>query len=128
MESVDLYFVQYIIVFLHPRGCVIKEAVPSVTLCHSKIVTVSHSETTGDFYRYTSRYLPEDMFFTVMSARTLNPVIRRCNYNQNQWVSGLCPSSGILNSYKTQRFGNWICSRLQASGGDTYLVGSLRKS
>jgi hypothetical protein len=25
---------------------------------------------------------------------------------QNQWVSGLCPSSGILNNY-THRFGNY---------------------
>jgi hypothetical protein len=30
---------------------------------------------------------------------------RSCK-NLNYWVSGLCPSSAILNSYKTQRFGN----------------------
>jgi hypothetical protein len=25
---------------------------------------------------------------------------------QNHWAPGLCPSSGILNNYNTQRFGN----------------------
>jgi hypothetical protein len=32
---------------------------------------------------------------------------------KNHCVSVLCPSSGILNNHKTQRFGNWICFRLQ---------------
>jgi hypothetical protein len=32
---------------------------------------------------------------------------------QNYWVSGLCPSSGLLETSKTQRFGNWICFRPQ---------------
>jgi hypothetical protein len=36
-------------------------------------------------------------------------------YNtQNYWVSGLCPSSRILNTRK-QSFGNWICFRPQTS-------------
>jgi hypothetical protein len=35
-------------------------------------------------------------------------------YNsQNYWVFGLCPSSGTIEIYKTQRFGNWICFRPQ---------------
>jgi hypothetical protein len=29
--------------------------------------------------------------------------------------------------YKTQRFGNWICFRLQVREGNTYSVGSLRE-
>jgi hypothetical protein len=36
--------------------------------------------------------------------------------NQKHWVSGLYPSSGILNSYKA-RFGNWVCFRIQVRGG-----------
>jgi hypothetical protein len=39
-------------------------------------------------------------------------------YNtQNHWVSVLCPSSGILNNWKTQRVGNSICFHPQVSGG-----------
>jgi hypothetical protein len=30
------------------------------------------------------------------------------DYTKYHWVSGLCPSSSILNNWKTQRFGNWI--------------------
>jgi hypothetical protein len=33
--------------------------------------------------------------------------------NRNYWVSGLCPSSTILNTRK-QCFGNWICFHPQA--------------
>jgi hypothetical protein len=46
---------------------------------------------------------------------------------QNYWVFGLRPSFGILETRK-QHFGNWFCFRPQASGGDTYSVGSLRES
>jgi hypothetical protein len=35
---------------------------------------------------------------------------------QNHWDCGLCPSSGILRNCKTQRFGTWICFRLQVMG------------
>jgi hypothetical protein len=49
-------------------------------------------------------------------------------YNiQNFWVSGLGPSPGIQNLRK-QRFGNWICVRLQVRTGNAYSVRSLRKS
>jgi hypothetical protein len=41
--------------------------------------------------------------------------IIRTNF-QTYSVSGLFPSSGILNSYKTLRFGNWICFHLQVIG------------
>jgi hypothetical protein len=37
-------------------------------------------------------------------------------YSQNCWVSGLCPSPGILNDYKSQCFENCICFRLQVRG------------
>jgi hypothetical protein len=43
-------------------------------------------------------------------------------------VSGLCPSSGILNTRaydKTQRFGNWICFRPQVRRGGDTLLGPL---
>jgi hypothetical protein len=36
---------------------------------------------------------------------------------QNEWVCGLCQSQGILNNWKTHRFGNWTCFRLQIRGG-----------
>jgi hypothetical protein len=35
---------------------------------------------------------------------------------QNRGVFGLCPSSEILNIYKAQRFGNWICFHPQMWG------------
>jgi hypothetical protein len=39
-------------------------------------------------------------------------------YNtQNHWVCGLCQSSGTLNNYKTQRFGNLARFRLRVRGG-----------
>jgi hypothetical protein len=53
---------------------------------------------------------------------TLNTI-----YPQNDWVSGLCPSCGILNTRK-QHFGNWICFYPQVRGGRYISVGSLRKS
>jgi hypothetical protein len=39
------------------------------------------------------------------------------NETENHWASGLCPSFGILNNCKTQRFGNWNCFRLQVREG-----------
>jgi hypothetical protein len=39
--------------------------------------------------------------------------------NQIHLVWGLCQSSGILNNLIAQRFGNWICFRLQMRKGDT---------
>jgi hypothetical protein len=47
-------------------------------------------------------------------------------YHKNYWVSGLCSTSGILNTKK--RFGNWICFHYQVRGGRHLLLGSLRKS
>jgi hypothetical protein len=35
---------------------------------------------------------------------------------QNHWVPGLCPPLANLNSYRTRRFGNWICFRPQVRG------------
>jgi hypothetical protein len=38
-------------------------------------------------------------------------------YNtQNYWVFGIFPSSGILETRKTQHFGNWICFHPQVRG------------
>jgi hypothetical protein len=49
--------------------------------------------------------------------------------NMYHWVYGLLSSSRIINNWKTQHLGNWICFHLQATGGgDTYSVGSLSKS
>jgi hypothetical protein len=49
-------------------------------------------------------------------------------YNiQSFWASGLCQSSGILNTRK-QRFENWIYFLPQVRREDTYSVASLRKS
>jgi hypothetical protein len=52
--------------------------------------------------------------------------VRMCNISkstgpQYHWVYGLCPSSGILNNYKTQCFGNCISFRLQVSGREGLL-------
>jgi hypothetical protein len=44
---------------------------------------------------------------------------------QNYWVSGLCPSSGMLNNVELQRFGNRVCFLLQVREGGTYSVGCL---
>jgi hypothetical protein len=41
---------------------------------------------------------------------------------QNGRVSGLCKSFEILKNYKTQRFGNWICLRLQVLGACTVIA------
>jgi hypothetical protein len=50
-------------------------------------------------------------------------------YTQNYWVSGLCPSSGIINNYNAQRFENWICFRLQVRGKETpTLLGPLERA
>jgi hypothetical protein len=35
----------------------------------------------------------------------------RCFF-KSHWVCGLCRSSGIQNNWKTQRFGNWMCFRI----------------
>jgi hypothetical protein len=37
--------------------------------------------------------------------------------SQNLCVQGLYPTSWILNNWKMQRFGNWICFSLQVSEG-----------
>jgi hypothetical protein len=36
---------------------------------------------------------------------------------QNYWGFGLCPSSGIKERTRTQRFGNWICFHPQKKIG-----------
>jgi hypothetical protein len=38
---------------------------------------------------------------------------------QDYWVFGLCPSSGILKTRRTQRFWNWICFRPEVRGQET---------
>jgi hypothetical protein len=49
-------------------------------------------------------------------------------YNtQNQWVLGLCPSFGVLNNQKTQRFGNWACFRCSGEGIEMPSLGSFGK-
>jgi hypothetical protein len=40
------------------------------------------------------------------------------NNTQNQWVPEMFPSLGILDA-KNQRFGNWVCFRLQVSGRES---------
>jgi hypothetical protein len=47
---------------------------------------------------------------------------------QNYRIYGLCLSPGIVNNQKTQRFGNWICFRLQVIEGDAYSIRSNRIS
>jgi hypothetical protein len=49
---------------------------------------------------------------------------------QSYWVSGVHSPYGVVNNEKTQRFGNWICFRLQVKweGGDSYCAGSITKN
>jgi isochorismate hydrolase len=47
---------------------------------------------------------------------------------QNYWVSGLCPSSGILNIIKHNILETGSVSVLRCGQGDTYSAGPLRKS
>jgi hypothetical protein len=49
-----------------------------------------------------------------------------CN-TQNDWVFGLCPSSGILKIRK-QRFGNWICFRPQVRWATPALLDPLERA
>jgi hypothetical protein len=51
-------------------------------------------------------------------------------YNtENYWVFGLCPSSGILKTRKTQGFGNWTCFLPQVRDGETpTLLGPLERA
>jgi hypothetical protein len=43
-------------------------------------------------------------------------ILTMMHNTQNYWVSGLCPSSGILNTRK-EGLENWICFRPQVMGG-----------
>jgi hypothetical protein len=45
---------------------------------------------------------------------------------QNYWVSGLCPSSGILNTGKHKVSETGSVSVFRSGQGDTYSVGSHR--
>jgi hypothetical protein len=45
---------------------------------------------------------------------------------QNYWVSGLCPSSGILNTRKYNLLENWICFHPQVRGR-RHLLSSVRE-
>jgi hypothetical protein len=51
-------------------------------------------------------------------------------YNTRKyWVFGLCPLSGILKITREHNvFGNWMFPSSGGGGGDTYSVGSVRKS
>jgi hypothetical protein len=50
-------------------------------------------------------------------------------YNtQNYWVFVLCPSSGILKTRKYTIFRKLDLFPFSGEGGDTYSVGSLRKT
>jgi hypothetical protein len=63
--------------------------------------------------------------FPILLVRTkVNYAIPNCYFrarpgkhlkenSKSCWVSGLCPSSGILNTRKRQRIGKWICSVLR---------------
>jgi hypothetical protein len=49
-------------------------------------------------------------------------------YNtQNRWVSGVCPSHGILNT-KKQRFGSWMCFRLPVKMETPAQLGPLERA
>jgi hypothetical protein len=38
---------------------------------------------------------------------------------RDYWVFGLCPTSGILKYYRTERFGNCVCFLPQVRGLET---------
>jgi hypothetical protein len=64
---------------------------------------------------YIVMYMCTDIFWRVYNT-------------QNYWVFGLCPLSGILETIKTQRFGNWICFRPQVRGETPNLLGPLERA
>jgi hypothetical protein len=69
-------------------------------------------------------YLTSQKGFTLRISRILTMV-----YNtQNYWVSGLCPSTGILNTRKHNVTETASVSVLRWREGHTYSVGSLIKS
>jgi hypothetical protein len=50
-------------------------------------------------------------------------------YNtQSRWFTGLRLSHGILNNYKTQRFGKCICFRHQVRGETSALLGTIERA
>jgi hypothetical protein len=63
---------------------------------------------------------------TLLSAHSKVPIDNIFNSE----LLGFCTFSIVRYSrnYKTRRFGNWICFRLQVWGEVTYSVGSLRQS
>jgi hypothetical protein len=74
--------------------------------------------------------IPECEYSTEMDTlpRECRQKLRDEPYTENHWIYGLCPSSGIINIEKTQRFGNWMIPS-SGKGMDTastsYVVCSL---
>jgi hypothetical protein len=57
------------------------------------------------------------------NSAEINQVLMMVHTAQNDWVCGICPSSGVLNTLKTPRSGKvGLC--LQVRIGDTYSIGS----
>jgi hypothetical protein len=75
------------------------------------------AKASGDYSNHYAFYGLWTIFFQNASRNRSYRVLAMVYNTQNHWFYGLCPSSGILINYKTQRFRNWICLRLQAKGG-----------
>jgi hypothetical protein len=58
-----------------------------------------------------------EMLTSIYYVRFLILIWLTMKITQNHWASGLCPSSGVLNNYKKQRFRSWSCSCRQVRGG-----------
>jgi hypothetical protein len=59
------------------------------------------------------------MIFSILFTDTLQRVLTMVYNTRNEWVFGLCPSSGILKKHYRTRLGNWICFHPQVSGLET---------
>jgi hypothetical protein len=114
--------------YVHFRQCLLIACfmpVSCLTCSSTRMKNVMCSSESSIGCLHTSHYIPDDG--TLYNHRSENVSFNR-NSSQNHWASGLCQSSGILNSWK-QRFGKWICFRPQERRGETpTLSGPLERA
>jgi hypothetical protein len=87
-------------------------------------------EMNSQFSQVSSIMLAQSSFAGIADASgcwvQLLVMLKRVSFSPE--LLAYCPSSGILNIRKKRRFEKWICLCPQVRGGETYSVGSLRKS
>jgi hypothetical protein len=93
-------------------------------------------ENSGDMIMAIHFYLVPRLKIVELQPRSPRAYLwdNACNSGKSRWNQfhlfriawSLCPSSGILNNYKTQRFGNWIYFCSQVRRWRHYSVGPLK--